>query len=275
MAAGLQPVAKLSLGALLLGTSAVLGPSLFAEEGWRLTRTPHFVVRHQARTLPKGLPLSLEKIHSHLKMDLAAFAPWMSKERVNLYLYANRESYLAGEFDPPGWSNGITFYDRRIVAVYDQSDNRSKLLEVTAHEMAHLFFEGYFGEKGLKPPQWLNEGLAMLEESRDRREAASSLWYQASRNLLDRGVLPMQDFLEVQPRPGDKNREAVSLWYVQAYSAVYYLCRVKSRVQFQLFAAKLREGRSVEQALRSAYGFPSLSRFEREWKKWLAELRSG
>src|SRR5438045_9286300 len=83
-----------------------------ADWGWRQTLSPHFVVFHESAWTPSGFVLDLEKMHNRLRMDLSMFSPWMSKERLNLYLYKGQQSYLEGEFKPPKWSNGISLSEK-------------------------------------------------------------------------------------------------------------------------------------------------------------------
>jgi hypothetical protein len=91
---------------LLLGCAfpkAVIGSSW----EWKETVTPHFRINHQETWLPQGLTIGAEKLHFRLGMDLGQFSPWMSKERISLYIYRDLDSYVNGEFSPPAWSNGV------------------------------------------------------------------------------------------------------------------------------------------------------------------------
>ncbi|MBI5201920.1 MAG: hypothetical protein HY925_10070 [Elusimicrobia bacterium] len=238
---------------------------------WHETLSPHFEIRHEAGFLPPGFVIGLEKIHNRLRMDLSMFSPWMAKERVKLAFYADRKSYLGGEYKPPAWSNGIAFHKEKTVAVYDQP-NRKKLLEIISHETTHLFFEGYWWESGKGPPQWLNEGLAMMEETEDPAVPEKSEWFQTMALLDPEKTIPFEKFVEVKPTQ-DLNREqdkdAVSLWYVQAFSVVHFLYREHSRQQFRNFCNLLREGKPLEAAVWTAYRYAGVPELDRSWKAWL------
>ena len=126
----------------LLCLAALLASSpCIAIDSWNESVAPHFVIKHESPWMPPGFTLSLEKIHSRLRMDLSMFSPWMAKERLTLYLYKGRDSYVKGEFQPPEWSNGLAMFDRTAVAVYDQKEDRKKPLR-SRHETTHLP-EGY------------------------------------------------------------------------------------------------------------------------------------
>lgn len=241
-----------------------------ADGFWHETLSPHFQVKHQAGFLPPGFVLGLEKIHNRLRMDLSMFAPWVAKERLKLYLYADRKSYVGGEFKPPAWSNGIAFHKERVVAVYDQA-NRPKLLEIIAHETTHLLFEGYWWENGKPPPQWLNEGLAMMEENDDPRVPEKSEWFQTQALLDPNKTIPFKEFVEIRPTQDmkDQDKDQVSLWYVQAFSLVHFLYREHSRLQFQNFCGMLRDGKEIDEAAWRVYRFRSSEDLDHAWRNWL------
>ncbi len=243
-------------------------PAAAAESSWPQTLTPHFDVHHQDVWLPPGFVMNIERIHSRLAMDLAAFSPWMANERIGLYLYANARQYAAGELGPPAWSNGLAVYQRRLVAVYDQRP-QSKLLQIVAHETTHLLFESYWGEAGKRPPAWLNEGLAMLEET-DANHPEDSRWYPGMKDWAVE-FAPFSKFVKISPARdmADSPSNDVALWYAEAYSVVYFLVRKHSRLQFETFNGHLRDGDSLQRALWESYGYVSLRAFESAWRQWL------
>src|SRR5437879_1136237 len=163
---------------------------------WHDTVSPHFAV-HQNRSLgPTGLTLNLEKIHNRLRMDLAMFSPWMEKERINFYLYSNAQSYRAGEFHPPAWSNGLALYERRTIVIYDQPDPQ-KLNEIIAHEMTHLPCESYWADAHRGPPHWLNEGLALMEETARIGQVERSEWFRAMVYLGPKRMIPINRMVAI------------------------------------------------------------------------------
>jgi len=201
-----------------------LAASSAADWDWHQSLSPHFQVSHQEAWLPVGLLMDLERMHSRLRLDLAMFAPWISRERLRLFLYKDQASYLAGRFKPPPWSNGVALYEERVVAVFKQPD-RQRLLEVVSHETTHLLFESYWGEAGKSPPTWLNEGLAMLAEKDGPQNPERSPWYAAMVSLLER-PLGLEEFLRFNPAQEASPQDSrLQVWYVQAYSLVYFLLR--------------------------------------------------
>ncbi|MBI5883092.1 MAG: hypothetical protein HZB91_08310 [Elusimicrobia bacterium] len=271
------PSSKTGILGPLLCLGALLAPSSCpAIDSWNESVAPHFVIKHESPWMPPGFTLSLEKIHSRLRMDLSMFSPWMAKERLTLYLYKGRDSYVKGEFQPPEWSNGLAMYDRKAVIVYDQKEDRKKLLEVIGHETTHLLFEGYWSEVNKQPPTWLNEGLAMMEEGAYATQPEKSDWYQTMAYWDHKTFMSLPGFLETAPtvdmKDKGKDDKSVAGWYVQAYSLVFFLHRGhQSPMQFKIFCAKLRDGSPLEDALWTGYRYKTLDKLEKSWRAWLAD----
>lgn len=263
---------------LVFAVLSLFSPGAFAEadeaEGWdwRKTTTPHFLIRHQETWLPPGFTINVERIHSRLRMDLGMFSPWMGRERVNLYLYKDQDSYVRGQFSPPAWSNGLAIFQLKAVALPGMKD-RSRLLRVMAHETTHLLFEGYFREQNRQAPVWINEGLAMLEEADSPDKPETSEWYQGMVNLESADMLPLEEFFATAPASDmkEEGKNKVSNWYVQAYSITHYLLRKHSRLQFKSFCSELRDGKSPAEALWKVYRYRTLADFDKRWKTWLAD----
>ncbi|MFA6319273.1 MAG: hypothetical protein WC943_17810, partial [Elusimicrobiota bacterium] len=261
----------------LLVLGAWLWPSPCGAIGsWNESVSPHFVIKHESPWMPPAFTLSLEKIHTRLRMDLSPFSPWMAKERLTLYLYKSSATYVAGEFQPPVWSNGLALYDKKAVVVYDQKDDRKKLLEVIGHEATHLLFEGYWSEVNKSPPTWINEGLAMMEEGAYGGQPEKSDWYQTMAYWDPKSFMPLHGFFDTSPTVDMKDKgaddKAVAGWYIQAYSLVFFLHRAHSSpMQFKTFCAKLRDGATLEEALWTGYRYKTLKALEKSWQGWLAD----
>ncbi len=255
------------MAAAWLLVASLLGAE--AAEPRRKTLSPHFEVFHEARFLPSGFVLQLERIHHRLRMD---FSPWMPRRRIRFFLYADRDSYLRGRFDPPEWSNGIASQREQAVATYEQAD-RKKLLEVAGHELTHLLFEAYWGEAPGRgpPPAWLNEGLAMMEETESARFSEESEWSKHLEFLRrhPEAIWRVEELAALKPELITDKRQA-ALWYVQAYALSYFLYKGHSRMQFFNLCGKLRDGAPPSRALAEAYGFKGLADLEKAWRRWLA-----
>lgn len=238
---------------------------------WQETLTPHFRVLHQTPFLPSGLTMGLEHINFRLRMDLGMFGDFSGKDRVNVYLYKDMQSYVHGEFGPPPWSNGVAIYDKNTVAIPGMRQT-SQMLRVLAHENTHLIFVKYFREGRRDPPSWINEGLAMNEEADSPERPETSQWYQSMVQMDPRRWFPLAQFFAVNPtRDLHDDKNSVATFYVQAYSITQFLLRKHTHLQFKAFCDRLRDGTSVEDALRLAYQYNSVGDFERRWRSWLMD----
>ncbi len=255
--------------AVLAAFLSLAAPARAAEESaWRQTLSPHFEVSHEGNWLPPAFLINVERIHSRLRLDLAMFSPWMAKERIKLYLYAGPDSYARGSFHPPAWSNGLAMYETRTVIVYDQP-SRKKLLEILGHETTHLLFESYWGEVGKRPPAWLNEGLAMLEEADSAEHPERSDWYQMMTDLPGQQLYSIEQLARITPAEELTDKAKVTTWYTESYSIVHFLFRKHSKLQFKTFVSDLRDGKSLQQALWLVYRYRSVDDFQKAWLAWL------
>lgn len=234
--------------------------------GWHAKSSPHFEILHESVWSPASISLEMERMYSTMRMSLAMFAPWMVKERTKVYIYSSQQSYLNGEFNPPRWSKGLAFVSKKTIVVYDTGDIQ-KLKAVIAHELTHLYFESYFAERLKYPPQWLNEGLAvMLEES---VFPDGGPWTRALAYFPPERRLPFSRFFgtKIDQLNGDSQ---IADWYLQSYGAVLFLYRPHTRVQFKAFCESVRGGKTVDDALWGSYRLREGGDFAKKWETWLA-----
>lgn len=241
-----------------------------AASSWRIKSSPHFEVLHESAWSPSAIILELETMFSTMRLNMGMFAPWMAAEKIKIYVYARQNSYLNGEFAPPKWSKGLAYPAKKIVVVYDTGD-AIKLKAVLAHELAHLYFEGYFSEKLKYPPQWLNEGLAVYME--DVVFPQGGPWRRALPYFAPERRLAFNVFSEAKPdQLGSDAR--ISDWYLQSFAMLTYLYRPHMRLQFKNFCDALRGGDPVDAALWKHYRITDGADLFKKWEAWLAGYRS-
>jgi hypothetical protein len=247
---------------LLIATAALAAP----ESSWTSDQTQHFTLHHET---PAGNPADdnrIERIYEALHPTLWPLVPWMTGTKIDVYLYADRDSFLKGRFHPPSWSGGLMSDadGEKSLAIYAPMD-----AAVTAHELTHLYFHTYFDERSASPPPWLDEGLAVMLQNE-----ALSMPDPGDKGPVLGAAIPMNVFL--QSRPGqDTPSAAVSLWYQQAHSVVRFLRRAHIESAFTSFCAKLRDGEDAATALREVYGYEDAAAFEADWQKWRPKKSRG
>jgi len=197
------------------------------------------------------------------------FSPWMTTEKVNIYIYSSQKSYVAGEFHPPQWSGGLAIYQKRCIVVYDNGD-RASLRSVCAHELTHLFFESYFSENRRMPPLWLNEGLAVNME--DRSAGAHGQWTQALAVATPARLKPLKQQFSAVSMTDNGNTQEVSDWYLESFGVTKFL--MQNRMQFKNFCKLLRDGAAVEQALWNVYRYHTVDDLDTAFREWLFSKES-
>ena len=253
------PQAKTSRRVLRMEDRAQL-PDPPVPPGFVKTVTRHFNVYSEQYEASERFQELLETLHANLMLDLAPFSPWARAEKVSIFLFKSQETYrkVTGR---PAWSGGASSVPKRKVYVYESEE----LPGILAHEMTHIYFDGFFLE-GTTNPLWLSEGMATLVQV--ERGLAAPNWLRDNLARLEGGdSFPIEAFVAVASTSGWPD-EKVRLWYAQSYSLVRYLIRTQYRSSFYKFAAFLRDGRPMTEALYRAYGAPytRLRALELAWR---------
>ena len=266
------------------GTSpqgAEIDPSTSLECNGERSRTIDFVkeVLHKA-----------ELYYQRIALDLgyprySEFWTW--DKRVKIYIYPDHTSYVK-ETGHPEWSHGMADYNKKEILSYSLS--KDFLDSILPHEMAHLIFRDFVGFKG-DIPLWLDEGVAQWEETEKRQKIISIIrdFYNKDSLLsitdmmkLDIRNIKKMDGLHIRSiitKKGDRGvlfltgENLLNIYYIQSVSLVGFLIEKYGSAAFADFCRSLRDGKSVEQALTSAYPnhIRNLEEFEKNWRKYLEE----
>ena len=247
---------------LLLAQTARAQP----EASWSTDQTQHFTIHHESLGSPLGDYNRIERIYDALHPDLWQLVPWMTQNKVHVYLYNERGSFLKGRFHPPPWSGGLMAEPEgeKSLAVFQPLDTA-----IIAHELTHLYFHAFFDENTSQPPVWLDEGLAgMLQGD------ALTLPDPHDKGPVLLSPIAMKAFMKSRPSR-DTPGAWVTAWYQQAHSVVRFIKRAHIDGVFAAFCGKLRGGADAETALREVYGYPDLAAFEQAWLKWRPKKAKG
>jgi len=255
---------KVFLFFLLTGASCAQESSTGAV--WHLKSSPHFQIYHESSWSPASISLELERLYGKLRLNISMFAPWMVQEKTRIYIYKNQDTYLNGEFTPPKWSKGLAYFNKKTIVVYD-TGNIVTLRAVIAHELTHLYFESFYGESMKYPPQWLNEGLAVMME--DLSYTEESPWSLALKYFSKEKIIPLEDFFKMKLEQLDSD-EQIGYWYLESFGAVSYLFQPHKRLQFKNFCSILRKGEPLNSALWKLYRLNGPAGMEAPWRYWLS-----
>ena len=207
---------------------------------------------------------------------------WLWENRVKIYIYPDRNSYSKAS-NMPGWSEGMADYVHRQIICY--AWHEGFLDGLLPHEMTHLIFRDFVGFKS-EVPVWLDEGVAQWEEPLKREHVK-----ELSQYLLNNGtLLCVEDMvrLDIRRVQGDsivrihsvldkdgkrqllsfRSVDLVRTYYIEAVSLVGFLVKRYGTDSFTEFCRQLRDGKSFNEALSSAYSQNITGADDLE-KKWL------
>jgi hypothetical protein len=234
------------------------GDGLQASDLEKLQRG-HFVIYHSNRALANKLSWKAEyhykRIINHFGTE--KFEPWEDENKCPIYLYRTKDDYLKAT-GAPEWSEGLAQYSPFRFSSYE--DAPGLLVSTLPHEMTHMLLFLYMDKKPI--PTWLNEGMAQFEEE-DR-----SLTYQRKRLIkqyIRRGTyISLAELINMKNIPKDK----VSLFYAEAASVIDHLITDNIRANYGRFLTFIKDGDTVEEALKNAYQWKyknGISDLEARW----------
>ncbi len=128
-------------------------------------------------------------------------------------------------------------------------------MRVLRHELAHLALHEYMGDR---PPRWFDEGYASYSAGEWGRDEV----FTTSIALLARGIPPL-DSLDEEFQHGESRAQGA---YALSYRAVATLASLDRERGLALFFRYWKEGGSIEQAIRRAYGITGAG-FEEQWRR--------
>jgi len=261
----------LCLAGIVLAGCVTLPPEAIAPQGRPITPSEfpepgpgsreevslHFQVRGVDPEAVREVLRLAEAAYERIMRDTGLYS-FIGSRPYPVTLYADRTEYLA-KTRLPEWSAGAAVGNTLYVYPSDR-------LEATlSHEMTHLLFYEAVGEKAGQL-RWLNEGLAVYEETVASLPAAERAAFQASRSRLASSPMPFEAMIAFVP--ATEKERLINLWYLQVGEVVRFMVERGGRLGFSIFLRMLRDGRSLEEALRE--GFPGLwsdlRSLERDWR---------
>jgi len=273
----------------IVGVSCVIVALVSARE-WSVLSGDHFLVNFvQDEKFAKETLDKAEVYYRRIASELgyprySEFWTW--DKRVKIFIYPSQELFLNAT-NQPRWSQGMADYTNKQIISYSWSQGFFDSL--LPHEIAHLIFRDFVGFKG-EVPLWLDEGVAQWAEEA-KRNAAKAMAKQLfeSDNLLtiqDMMILDIRRLDSVQKvfiRPtltkdGKKgililsNENLIDRYYLEAVSLVSFLVEKYGSLNFADFCRGLRDGKTMEEALRTSYSthIRTIDELEARWREYLA-----
>ncbi len=184
-----------------------------------------------------GLPRPRAAVHIDVAADVAAFRALIGPSA-------------------PEWGVAVAFPRSQRIVMQGRyaGAEEGNPQEILRHEIAHLALHEALGEL---PPRWFDEGYAAYSAQEWGREDALA----TNLALVLRGV-PSLDSLDLGFYSGAQRATGA---YALAYTAVADLAALDRQRGLSLFFQRWRESRTMDSAVRTAYGM-TLSSFESRWR---------
>ena len=277
---------------IIFGAVLCAGSAVAADEiKWKELKGAHFIVYFSGEeSFARDVLNSAERYYTRIAGELgyARYQDfWTWEKRCKIYVYPDHDSFLKSTGGAE-WSHGMAEYSTKTIYSYAWHEGFPESL--LPHEIAHLIFRDFIGFKG-EVPLWLDEGVAQWEEEakRPQMKAMVKELYEKEgflfindmmkldiRRLKDKEGVHVRAALTKDGSPGVvflSSDNLVNTYYLQSVSMVGFLIEKFGGESFTAFCRELRDGESLEQALKSAYTtITTIRDFEKRWKEYLDQL---
>ena len=217
----------------------------------------HFTLKGYSQQDLDALKQAAEDIYNKIGNDTGLYT-FLASGNCTLVEYKDQDEYLKKTHQPL-WSHAVTSGK----AIYFYPD--PNLIPELAHQMVHLIFDSYMGDKAASN-KWLEEGLAMNEELNRMTDSDKSTYASSKSTHLHQNYMPFSQMTFFVTNTEEKRRS--DAWFQQVESVVTYLLSQGSALGFAQFVGELKSGTDLDRALADAYAakFRSMNDLEAAWK---------
>jgi hypothetical protein len=251
----------------IIAASLLCSPARAAtleESFWNVKKSTHFAVYYKATgssDYASDVLRYAEKYYDNITEDLGfrRFDFWTWEKQCKIYLYSTAKEYhdATGQ---PAWSGAAAYLKERTIKTFVR---REEFLEtILPHEMAHLVFREFAGYE-TQLPLWLDEGIASLQEEKNRKSHLLIATVLVRSNVF----IPLQKLTNIR-------REGLvmpGVFYAEAAALIEFLLEKYGREKFVDYCRKLRDNNSWQSALKDIYKFKDLSEMNDKWIRFLLE----
>jgi hypothetical protein len=248
-------------GAPEASLAPVASPFKGLDPGYKSEETAHFALDAYSSSGAALYASLCEENYSRIMQDLGLYS-FVPARPYNVVVYRDAAEYHA-KTGQPDWSGGATYGNALLL--FEGEGVKATL----GHEMTHLIFNEFMGLAQAAQLRWLNEGVAVYEETRANQ--ASSAYYTARlADSLSDNPIPFSQMINLAPQ--DDAHRGVDRWYAQVGSVAGFMIRQGGSFNFSLFLGRLRDGGAMDKAIEATYPgmWTKLADVE---KGWLLEVR--
>ena len=186
---------------------------------------------------------------------------WLADDRCKIYIYKAHQDYI-NITKQPWWSGGCVSYKEKVIKTYQWSEHF--LNSLLPHELTHIIFREFVGFENKNIPLWLDEGIACYHERPEKRK----------RHLLVKRAIYRENYIPLEKlHKLDITKETdaglVDLFYAESTSIVEFLIKQHTPSRFTKLCRLLRDGKKLDEALKSVYHFKNLNCLEDKWLQYI------
>jgi hypothetical protein len=217
----------------------------------------HFQMRGYNDRDLRNVAALAEDIYNKIGNDTGLYS-YLAGQTYSLVVYKDQQEFQT-KTKQPAWSRAI--YAGSTMYTYPSPELGTHL----AHQMTHLIFHSYMGDRGTGL-HWLREGLAMQQEAARMTDYERVIYRTAQNNELRTDWQPFSQMTFFVGNDEEKRRQ--NAWYLQVESVVSYLMQQGTSLAFAAFLNQLKNGADFNQALSETYSarFRGIGDFERAWQ---------
>lgn len=264
---GLRASNGCSMKKIILGLAALfLVSRAFAAEDLLEKKSTHFIVYYKdvSEEFVDTVLEFGEKYYTELteKLGFTRFNYWTWDNRAKIYIYPDQEVYLK-ETKQPEWSSGVAAYDRKTIWTFPREAGFFDSL--LPHEIGHIVFREVIGARNV--PLWLEEGVASYLEQAKRFGSQKVVLDAMTKNTF----IPLVELSKIDAT-ALRLRSDVDIFYAEAVSIISYLIEKFGASAFNDFCRRIRDGKTLDDALSFAYfDIRNSSNLSEFWEKYLRD----
>ncbi|MDO8536204.1 MAG: peptidase MA family metallohydrolase [Candidatus Omnitrophota bacterium] len=242
--------------------------STFEESFWEVKKSNHFAVFYkssESNDYVNDVLQYAERYYESIteEFGFTRFEFWTWEKQCKIYLYPTAKEYYDAT-GQPSWSGATAYLKERTIKTFVK---REEFLEtILPHEMTHLIFREFVGYN-TDLPLWLDEGMASLQEKKNRKQ-----------HLLIAAVMVRSNvFIPLTKLTGIQKEGLVmpGVFYAEAASVIEFFLEKYGKEKFVDYCRDLRDNKNWRTSLAKVYGFKDLSEMNKKWMEFLSQTNAG
>jgi len=227
------------------------------DPGYKTEETAHFSLKAYSSSSAVAYSGICEENYSRIMQDLGLYS-FVPARPYNVIIYRDAAEYRA-KTGQPDWSGGAAYGNALLLF------EGEGLKATIGHEMTHLVFNEFMGLSQAAALRWLNEGVAVYEETRSN-QASAAFYTERVLSGVAPNPIPFSQMTNLVPQ--SESLRNVDRWYAQAGSVAGFMIKQGGSFSFSIFLSKLRDGAAVDRAIEDTYSglWKNLQDVEKAWK---------